>query len=70
MQRDALTVSRNYEREAKERLRRISLVAAGLDIIGPKKHTPGLATGSSLDEAWYEENKGSSSHQGSVEATG
>ena len=60
MQKEALLAARNYEREAKERLRRISLTAAGLDAVGGKKTTAGGAAGSSLGEGWYEENMQSS----------
>ncbi|KHN97644.1 26S proteasome, regulatory subunit Rpn7 [Metarhizium album ARSEF 1941] len=55
MQKEALRAARKYEREAKERLRRISLAAAGLHAAGGKKTTSGDAISSSLDEAWYEE---------------
>lgn len=37
MQHTALRVARKYEHEAKERLRRINLVAAGLEVNNPKK---------------------------------
>ena len=37
MQHNALSVARKYEEEAKERLRRINIVAAGLEIPAPKK---------------------------------
>lgn len=57
MQKEALRVAQNYEREAKERLRRISLTAAGLDAVGGKKVTAGHASGSGLDEAWYDESR-------------
>ncbi|PNY23061.1 COP9 signalosome complex subunit 1 [Tolypocladium capitatum] len=57
MQQEALEVARKYEHNAKERLRRISLVAAGLEVVGAKKpgadHVPGLST----DELWYDENR-------------
>ncbi|KND91499.1 COP9 signalosome complex subunit 1 [Tolypocladium ophioglossoides CBS 100239] len=57
MQQEALEVARKYEQDAKERLRRISLVAAGLEVVGAKKqsadHVPGLST----DELWYDENR-------------
>ncbi|KAK2594528.1 hypothetical protein QQS21_007747 [Conoideocrella luteorostrata] len=69
MQKDAIQVANNYEREAKERLRRISLVAAGLDLVGAKKSAAGPAVGSGVDEAWYEENR-NTSYQGGVETFG
>lgn len=37
MQKSALEVAAKYEREAKERLRRMSLVAAGLETHAPKQ---------------------------------
>ncbi|KAH0598035.1 hypothetical protein MHUMG1_04407 [Metarhizium humberi] len=68
MQKEALLVARNYEREAKERLRRISLIAAELDVSGGKKAISGGAASSSLDEAWYDENKQSSPQGAELEA--
>lgn len=57
MQKEALQVAQSYEREAKERLRRIGLAATGLDVVGGKKATPGLPSGSGLDEAWYDDSR-------------
>lgn len=37
MQQTALEVARTYEQEAKERLRRVNLVVAGLEVTNPKK---------------------------------
>lgn len=70
MQKEALQVAQNYEREAKERLRRISLIAAGLDAVGGKKAAAGHAAGSGLDEAWYDESKQSSYQGGVLEMVG
>jgi COP9 signalosome complex subunit 1 len=45
MQHNALKVAHEYEEEAKERLRRINLVAAGLEIPVPRKqqaHSEGV----------------------------
>jgi COP9 signalosome complex subunit 1 len=70
MQKNALQVAQNYEREAKERLRRISLAAAGLDVVGAKKATAAVAAGSSLDEAWYDENTQSPSQNVGAEVVG
>ncbi|KAF7557358.1 hypothetical protein G7046_g6051 [Stylonectria norvegica] len=48
MQKRALEVSRIYEEEAKERLRRMSIMAAKLEVLPSKK--------SEIDEAWYDDN--------------
>jgi COP9 signalosome complex subunit 1 len=58
MQKNALEVAQRYEYEAKERLRRISIIAAGLEVPGSKKQT-GFGTGGmqAIDEAWYDENR-------------
>lgn len=53
MQKQALEVATKYEEEAKERLRRISLIAAGLEAAGRAKG-PGLG-GRGIDEQWYGE---------------
>ncbi|KAF5567652.1 COP9 signalosome complex subunit 1 (G pathway suppressor 1) [Fusarium napiforme] len=55
MQKQALEVATQYEEEAKERLRRISLIAAGLEVAGRAKG-PGLG-GRGIDEEWYGEGK-------------
>ncbi|PNP75080.1 hypothetical protein FNYG_11568 [Fusarium nygamai] len=55
MQKQALEVATQYEEEAKERLRRISLIAAGLEVAGRAKG-PGLG-GRGIDEQWYGEGK-------------
>lgn len=46
MQQKALKVAHAYEKEAKERLRRINIIAAGLEVKGPKQ------TNATTDE-WY-----------------
>ncbi|EQL02639.1 26S proteasome, regulatory subunit Rpn7 [Ophiocordyceps sinensis CO18] len=46
MQNEVLDVTHKYEQEAKERLRRINLVAAGLEHVGNKKQT--------TDESWWD----------------
>ncbi|KAI9147963.1 COP9 signalosome complex subunit 1 [Paramyrothecium foliicola] len=68
MQKNALEVSQRYEHEAKERLRRISIVAAGLEVAGTKK-AAGFGAGGmqALDEAWYDDNR-SASNNPEVEA--
>lgn len=38
LQKNALDVARRYEKEAKERLRRVNLVLADLEAAGSKKH--------------------------------
>ncbi|KAH7140634.1 26S proteasome subunit RPN7-domain-containing protein [Dactylonectria macrodidyma] len=54
MQQKALEAARQYEQEAKERLRRMSLVAAGLEVAGFKKsHGPK----GGIEETWYDDIK-------------
>ncbi|KPM39661.1 COP9 signalosome complex subunit 1 [Neonectria ditissima] len=56
MQKKALEVAAHYEQEAKERLRRMSLVAAGLEVVGKKQHG-GSGPRPGIDEAWYDDAK-------------
>ncbi|KAG6014240.1 hypothetical protein E4U43_006773 [Claviceps pusilla] len=69
MQRNALRVAHHYEKEAKERLRRMSLAVAGLDLINAKKSTPGDFTRPGVDEAWYDDDRDTSLRDG-IEASG
>jgi len=69
MQCNALRVARHYEKEAKERLRRISLAVAGLDSINAKKSTSGALAGPGVDEAWYDEERDTAYRDG-IEALG
>ncbi|KAI5457832.1 26S proteasome subunit RPN7-domain-containing protein [Mariannaea sp. PMI_226] len=62
MQKQALDVASYYEREAKERLRRMSLIAAGLEVVGSK--LPSLADRAVRDE-WFDD---TNIHQGGVKA--
>lgn len=62
MQREAIKVAQDYERESKERLRRMGIVCAGLEVVGSKRNmmsqlaTPGMAIDSSfLEQAQYED---------------
>lgn len=57
MQANALKIAHKYEQDAKERLRRMNIISAGLDAAGSKKQVPGPTGAASMDEAWYEENK-------------
>jgi COP9 signalosome complex subunit 1 len=41
MQRSALETARNYEKEAVERIRRMSVVAADLEVKGPRRQQAG-----------------------------
>lgn len=57
MQRQALLVAHNYEKEATERLRRMGIICSGLEVVGTKKNqahgqvfTPGLTMDSSFME--------------------
>ncbi|KAK5997465.1 COP9 signalosome complex subunit 1 [Cladobotryum mycophilum] len=54
MQSNALNIARRYEQEAKERLRRMNIIAAGLEVAGAKKNAASTAGGSTLEEAWFE----------------
>lgn len=69
MQKNALQVARRYEKEAKERLRRISLVAAGLDSFNAKSSTLGAIPGPGANDAWCDE-KGNTSYRDETEALG
>ncbi|KAF5678257.1 cop9 signalosome complex subunit 1 [Fusarium heterosporum] len=59
MQKQALEVAREYEREAKERLRRMNIIAAGLEVVGKRQPHAGHA-GRGIDEQWYDDIKGPS----------
>ncbi|KAK6719808.1 hypothetical protein SNK05_002932 [Fusarium graminearum] len=54
MQKQALDVSRQYEQEAKDRLRRMNIIAAGLEIVGKRQQHSGQA-GRGIDEQWYDD---------------
>ncbi|OAQ90655.1 26S proteasome subunit RPN7 [Purpureocillium lilacinum] len=70
MQAEALKAAREYEKEAKERLRRISLVSAGLEVV-PAKRSHDIAPGISHDESWFEESRSlASAGAGPVEGRG
>lgn len=53
MQKKALEVARKYEQEAKERLRRMSIIAAGLEVPASRRQMAGEAA--AIDETWYED---------------
>ena len=55
MQTNALAVARKYEQEAKERLRRMNVVVAGLEVSSSRKQPSGGVGGPELEEAWYED---------------
>ncbi|KAI1772507.1 26S proteasome subunit RPN7-domain-containing protein [Hypoxylon cercidicola] len=58
MQKKALDAAKNYEKEALERIRRMSLVSAGLEVKGT--HKPSALAGSSLPgvgDIWYDGNR-------------
>jgi COP9 signalosome complex subunit 1 len=57
MQKQALNVAQEYEREAKERLRRMNIIAAGLEVVGKRQPNPGHAS-RGIDEQWYDDTKG------------
>lgn len=66
MENNAIKVALKYEKEATERLRRISIVAAGLEVTSSKKdHAHGPS-----DEAWYEENRAAFASQEELETIG
>ncbi|KAF5023347.1 hypothetical protein F66182_4585 [Fusarium sp. NRRL 66182] len=55
MQKQALEVALQYEQEAKERLRRMNLIAAGLEVVGKRQTHAGH--GRQIDEQWYDDAK-------------
>jgi len=56
MQTKALATARNYEKEAVDRIRRISLAAADLEVKGTSRKAPGSnrAEGSGLEQ-WLDD---------------
>lgn len=53
MQKEALEVAHKYEEEAKERLRRMNIMSAGLEVTSGKR---GFGTSrQNIDEVWYED---------------
>lgn len=69
MQQQALQVAQRYEKEAKERLRRMGIVAAGLEVSGNKKNMQGFGAQSTADDGWYDES-GDLSTDGGIEIRG
>ncbi|KAM5353809.1 hypothetical protein ACJ41O_000459 [Fusarium nematophilum] len=65
MQKQALKVAREYEQEAKERLRRVGIIAAGLEVVGKRQHGH---TGRGLDETWYDDAAKAPAQSSGVEA--
>lgn len=59
MQKNALQVAHKYEKEAKERLRRLSLMSAGLEVIGSKKQVSPFAItpGSGMEAIYLDESQ-------------
>ncbi|KAF4975224.1 hypothetical protein FZEAL_7962 [Fusarium zealandicum] len=53
MQKQAIDIAREYELEAKEKLRRMSIIAASLEVVGKRAH--GSHPGRGIDEAWYDD---------------
>jgi COP9 signalosome complex subunit 1 len=58
MQKQALDVSRQYEQEAKDRLRRMNIIAAGLEVVGKRQQHAG-PVGRGIDEQWYDDARAS-----------
>lgn len=69
MQQHALKVAQKYEKEAKERLRRMGIVAAGLEVSGKKKSMQGFGGQPAADGTWYDES-GELSTDGGMEIRG
>lgn len=46
-----MEAAHKYEQEAKERLRRMNIIAAGLEVVGGRKPTGSRQ----VDETWYED---------------
>lgn len=55
MQSNALKVARLYEKQAKERLRRMSLAVSGLGVVDVKKATSADPGAPPVDETWFDE---------------
>ncbi|KAG6033953.1 hypothetical protein E4U19_006066 [Claviceps sp. Clav32 group G5] len=55
MQSNALKVARLYEKEAKERLRHMSLAVSGLGVVGVRKAASADPGAPPVDEAWFDE---------------
>ncbi|KAL4725564.1 hypothetical protein ACLX1H_007713 [Fusarium chlamydosporum] len=66
MQKHALEVTSQYEQEAKDRLRRMNIIAAGLEVVGKRQPHSG-PVGRGIDEQWYDDARGPS-QPGRVEA--
>ncbi|KAF4962065.1 hypothetical protein FSARC_9832 [Fusarium sarcochroum] len=66
MQKQAIAVASQYEQEAKERLRRMSIIAAGLEVAGKRQPHAGHI-GRGIDEQWYDDAK-APGQPGGVEA--
>jgi COP9 signalosome complex subunit 1 len=56
MQTKALETAKNYEKEALERIRRMSIIAADLEVKGHGRKGPG-AVGSGLSDVWFDETR-------------
>ena len=69
MQQQALRVAQRYEKDAKERLRRMGIVAAGLEVSGNKKSLPGMGAHSVAEDTWYEDS-GNLYKDGGIETRG
>ncbi|GKU00910.1 cop9 signalosome complex subunit 1 [Fusarium langsethiae] len=54
MQKQTLDVSRQYEQEAKDKLRRMNIIAAGPEVVGKRQPHSGAA-GRGIDEQWYDD---------------
>lgn len=56
MQAAALEAARDYEKEALERIRRMSIIAADLEVKGPRKgHGSGNIMGPPADDRLFDE---------------
>lgn len=48
-------MARKYEHEAKERLRRMNIVVAGLETSNSRKQQSSAVGGPEVEDAWYED---------------
>lgn len=71
MQKEVLNTASRYEREAKERLRRIGIINAGLEVTTPARnraHDYAEQSGTTGDEAFFEEYRDSTPGMANAEA--
>jgi COP9 signalosome complex subunit 1 len=63
MQVKSLTTAKDYEKEAIERIRRMSLVAADLEVKGMARRGGGGVSSTNPGDAWFDETRRQMSQQ-------